>query len=154
MRAIAPLLAFLCSSVAQALAPIVDVGNAKYQGTVNVATNISSYFGIRYAAAPVGDLRFRAPQSPPVLASVQQATNKPQQCLQAGAGKSPTNPNPTSSLSERATQDPEDCLFLKYVPCLASSLRQSDLIYGSVHFPGNTIPSHLLPVVVWIHGGG
>lgn len=116
MRGTFPLLLALSSvASAQAPAPIIDVGNARYQGTVNAATNISSYLGIRYAAAPVGDLRFRAPQNPPVLDGVQQATTEPQQCLQAGSGNSPTNPNPTSSLSSRATQDPEDCLFLKYV---------------------------------------
>ncbi|KAJ8692186.1 hypothetical protein PTI98_009521 [Pleurotus ostreatus] len=123
-------------SVFAAPAPIIDVGNARYRGTVNAATNISSYSGIRYAAAPVGGLRFRAPQNPPVLEGVQQATTQPQQCLQAGSGNSPTNPNPTSSLSSRATQDPEDCLFL------------------NVFFPGSTVPARPLPVVFWIHGGG
>ena len=41
----------------------VDLGYSKYQGT---ATNksVSQWLGIRYAAAPVGDLRFRAPADP------------------------------------------------------------------------------------------
>ncbi len=116
MQATFPLLlALLSVASAQAPAPIIDVGNARYQGSVNAATNISSYLGIRYAAAPIGDLRFRAPQNPPVLDGVQQATTEPQQCLQAGSGNSPSNPNPTTSLRSRATQDPEDCLFLKCV---------------------------------------
>ncbi|KAL4262457.1 Carboxylic ester hydrolase [Pleurotus pulmonarius] len=135
MRATLPLLALLSLAVAQAPAPVIDVGNAKYQGTVNAKNNISTYFGIRYAAAPVGDLRFRAPQSPPALVGVQRATTKPPRCLQASSGRSPTNPNPKSSLSGRAVQDHEDCLFL------------------NVHFPGSTIPTRLLPVIVWIHGG-
>ncbi|KAL4262488.1 AB hydrolase superfamily protein [Pleurotus pulmonarius] len=117
MRTSIPLLAFLSLAVAQAPAPIIDVGNAKYQGIVSAATNISNYYGIRYAAAPVGDLRFRAPQDPPALAGVQKATVKQQQCLQGRGGG-------------------EDCLFL------------------NVHFPGSTVPTCLLPVVVWIHGGG
>ncbi|KAF7424779.1 hypothetical protein PC9H_010090 [Pleurotus ostreatus] len=136
MRATLPLLALLSLAVAQAPAPVVDVGNAQYQGTVNAKNNISTYFGIRYAAAPVGDLRFRAPQSPPALAGVQQATTKPPLCLQASSGRSPTNPNPKSSLSARAVQAHEDCLFL------------------NVHFPGSTIPTCRLPVIVWIHGDG
>ncbi|KAF4597009.1 hypothetical protein EYR40_007459 [Pleurotus pulmonarius] len=137
MQATFPLLlALLSVASAQAPAPIIDVGNARYQGSVNAATNISSYLGIRYAAAPIGDLRFRAPQNPPALDGIQQATAEPQQCLQAGSGNSPTNPNPTTSLISRATQDPEDCLFL------------------NVFFPGSTVPTRPLPVVFWIHGGG
>ncbi|KAG9225175.1 hypothetical protein CCMSSC00406_0007414 [Pleurotus cornucopiae] len=136
MRATIPLLSLLSLTAAQLPAPVIDVGNAKYQGAFDAKTNISGYFGMRYAAAPVGDLRFRAPQSPPALAGVQKATTKPQQCLQASPGKSPTNPNPKSSLGPRAVQDQEDCLFL------------------NVHFPGSTIPARPLPVIVWIHGGG
>ncbi|KAF4596819.1 hypothetical protein EYR40_007491 [Pleurotus pulmonarius] len=128
MRATLPLLAFLSLAVAQAPAPVVDVGNAKYQGTVNAKNNISTYFGIRYAAAPVGDLRFRAPQSPPALAGVQRATTKPSLCLQASTGRSPTNPNPKSSLSGRAVQTHEDCLFLKYIAGGASAFNGGDLI--------------------------
>ncbi|KAF4596828.1 hypothetical protein EYR40_007483 [Pleurotus pulmonarius] len=154
MRAAIPLFALLSCAVAQAPALVIDVGNAKYQGTVNAKTNISSYLGIRYAAAPVGDLRFRAPQNPPALSGVQRATAKPQQCLQASPGRSPTNPNPKSPLGRRAVQNPEDCLFLKYVTGLASNAQQLDLTDGSVHFPGSTVPTRLLPVIVWIHGGG
>jgi hypothetical protein len=41
----------------------VDLGYSKYQGS-NVANGVSQWLGIRYAAAPVGDLRFRAPADP------------------------------------------------------------------------------------------
>jgi hypothetical protein len=40
-----------------------DLGYSKYQGS-NVANGVSQWLGIRYAAAPVGDLRFRAPADP------------------------------------------------------------------------------------------
>ncbi|KAF4597038.1 hypothetical protein EYR40_007488 [Pleurotus pulmonarius] len=133
MRATLPLLALLSLAVAQAPAPVIDVGNAKYQGTVNAKNNISTYLGIRYAAAPVGDLRFRAPQSPPALVGVQRATTKPPRCLQASSGRSPTNPNPKSSLSGRAVQDHEDCLFLKYIAGGASGFNGGDLIIRAKH---------------------
>lgn len=42
--------------------PTVDLGYAKYQGTSKA--NINKFLGIRYAAAPVGDLRFRGPKPP------------------------------------------------------------------------------------------
>jgi carboxylesterase type B len=36
-------------------APIVDLGYAKYQGALNITSNVTTFLGIRYAAAPVGD---------------------------------------------------------------------------------------------------
>ncbi|KAJ6524299.1 Alpha/Beta hydrolase protein [Mycena vulgaris] len=116
-------------------APIVDLGYAQYQGTVNTANNITNFLGIRYAAAPLGDLRFRAPQPPANVTGVQLATVQPNECLQAPVGASSTNP-----LETRATQlvAAEDCLFL------------------NVYYPSDVVGAPLtdLPTVVWIHGGG
>ncbi|KAJ7470963.1 alpha beta-hydrolase [Mycena latifolia] len=116
-------------------APIVDLGYAQYQGTVDTANNITNFLGIRYAAAPLGDLRFRAPQAPANITGIQQATVQPNECLQAPTGLSPTNP-----LETRATQiiATEDCLFL------------------NVYYPsdGAGAPLEDLPTLVWIHGGG
>lgn len=35
--------------------PIVDLGYAQYQGTYDPDANISYFFGVRYAQAPVGE---------------------------------------------------------------------------------------------------
>ncbi|KAJ7917673.1 Alpha/Beta hydrolase protein [Mycena leptocephala] len=119
----------LTAPVAQSF-PIVDLGYAQYQGSVNTANNITHFWGIRYAAPPLGDLRFRAPQPPVNMTGVQPATTQPNECFQAGSGKSPTNP-----LETRATQmvQTEDCLFLNNA--------------------AGTPPANL-PTLVWIHGGG
>ncbi|KAJ7885901.1 Alpha/Beta hydrolase protein [Mycena olivaceomarginata] len=121
--------------VSAQVSPIIDLGYAQYQGTVNTANNVTHFLGIRYAAPPSGDLRFRAPQPPANMSGVQQATIQPNECFQGSTGRSPTNP-----LKGRATQviETEDCLFL------------------NVYYPSNEVgcPLNNLPTLVWIHGGG
>ncbi|KAF5367116.1 hypothetical protein D9758_003854 [Tetrapyrgos nigripes] len=123
-------------SHAQSNLPVVDLGYAKYQGFFDATANVTSFFGIRYASPPVGDLRFRAPQPPANVSGVQQAHTQPPQCFQGTTGRSPTHPSMFDQTMKRQDDQTEDCLFL------------------NVHFPGSTIPTKGLPTVVWIHGGG
>ncbi|KAE9408457.1 alpha/beta-hydrolase [Gymnopus androsaceus JB14] len=122
-----------------ASAPIIDLGYAQYQGVYDSVNNVTNYLGVRYAAPPVGDLRWRAPQPPANNNSVgvQQANTQPNPCPQAPMGLASTNPlEAQSSLTRRADPPgtgPEDCLFL------------------NVYFPGDTIPTEPLPTLVWIH---
>ncbi|KAF8824919.1 hypothetical protein HHX47_DHR7000333 [Lentinula edodes] len=117
-------------------APVIDLGYAQYRGVFDSVNNITSYLGIRYAAPPIDDLRWRAPQPPTDNSStVQLANTQPLPCFQAGVGLAP---NSLEVLERRASiGDPiEDCLFL------------------NVYFPGDTVPANPLPTLVWIHGGG
>ncbi|EIM89549.1 alpha/beta-hydrolase [Stereum hirsutum FP-91666 SS1] len=107
-------------------------GYATYQSDFSFEAGVTSFLGLRYAAPPVGDLRFRAPQPPENVTSIQKATTMPPQCIQGWNGMSPTNP-----WAKRATPvTSEDCLFL------------------NVHVPSNISSDANLPVIVWIHGGG
>ncbi|KAG1888688.1 Alpha/Beta hydrolase protein [Suillus subluteus] len=120
-------------------APIIDLGYAQYQGSVDTATNTTSFLGIRYAAPPLGSLRWAAPQPPPTISGVQQANTQPNECYQAPLGNASTNPFENISLSKRDVSQSEDCLFL------------------NVYTPGSVVvatPSGGFPVVVFIHGGG
>ncbi|KAK7017378.1 carboxylic ester hydrolase, partial [Favolaschia claudopus] len=115
--------------------PVIDLGYARYQGTVDASANTTTFLGIRYAAAPVGNLRFRAPRPPAHTTGVQLANAQPDQCYQAGNGLSATNPYKSRDVVVGTS---EDCLFL------------------SVSYPSDAKghPTRQLPVIVWIHGGG
>lgn len=83
------------------------------------------YKGIPYVRAPVGDLRWRAPQPVESWIGVRDATRLAPDCMQAPLGPPPSGGRHTIS---------EDCLYLN--------------IWRPAHTSGKT------PVMVWIHGGG
>jgi para-nitrobenzyl esterase len=87
---------------------------------------IRAWKGLRYAAPPVGDLRFRVPQPPQRWTAVADATSFGPACPQ------PTFPNMPLDLC--APQD-EDCLRL------------------NVWASADTEPGDAKPVMVWLHGG-
>lgn len=53
--------------------PVVDLGYSKYEGTT-LNSGVNQYLGLRYAAAPLGSLRFRAPTKPVATSGIQAAT--------------------------------------------------------------------------------
>ena len=90
---------------------------------------VSSFKGIPFAAAPVGDNRWRQPQPLRSWKEVRDASKFGADCPQAGftPGATAISMSPTSS---------EDCLFL------------------NLWRPANAMPTARLPVMVWIFGGG
>lgn len=101
-----PVLA-VAASVA-AVSPIVDVDYAKYLGTARAA-GVTDWLGIRYAAPPIGELRFAAPQDPLPEEGIQMADQHGLICL-----STPGDPNSTTTS--------EDCLFLDaYAPSAANT---------------------------------
>ncbi|ESZ91220.1 hypothetical protein SBOR_8394 [Sclerotinia borealis F-4128] len=108
---------------------IVDLGYSVYQGYYNATSRLNIFKGIRYAAPPLGALRWQKPQSPAeARASTIQATAYPPHCPQSNDAPMPANYNFT-----RSGLGNEDCLFLS--------------VWAS---PNATN----LPVMIWIHGGG
>lgn len=53
--------------------PVVDLGYSEYEGKA-LSSGINQYLGIRYAAPPLGELRFRAPAAPLTTSGLQSAT--------------------------------------------------------------------------------
>lgn len=52
--------------------PVVDLGYSKYQGNTR-KDGVTHWFGIRYAAPPIGDLRFAPPKDPLEHGGIQKA---------------------------------------------------------------------------------
>jgi para-nitrobenzyl esterase len=109
-------------SLAQAPAP-VKVQGGLVQGALE--NGLTVYRGIPFAAPPVGDLRWRAPQ--PVLKwdGLKETVKFAPACIQ-GMMMGPAGSGPAPS---------EDCLYLN--------------IWSPAKSPGDRVP-----VFVWIYGGG
>ncbi|KAJ7645300.1 Alpha/Beta hydrolase protein [Mycena rosella] len=119
-----PFLLACVTSVEAAALSTVTLDYGTFTGLTNTTNGIIYFQGIRYADPPVGELRWRAPVSPPSthLGNVN-ATALGFACIvttQKGSG---------------ATTD-EDCLF------------------GNVYIPIATTARSQLPVMVYFHGGG
>jgi acetylcholinesterase len=61
----------LSTSTSRAQA-VVDLGYSQYQGT-SLSSGVNQFLGMRYAAPPLGDLRFRAPADPLTTSGLQSA---------------------------------------------------------------------------------
>ncbi|HEX7800755.1 MAG TPA: carboxylesterase family protein, partial [Asticcacaulis sp.] len=99
------------------------------QGAVEGVTqyDVESFKGIPYAAPPVGELRWRAPQAAPAWTGVRVADRFAPDCLQHAlrGDDAPLSVKPS-----------EDCLYL------------------NVWRPADMKPGAKLPVMVWVYGGG
>jgi hypothetical protein len=71
----AVLLALLAGapSPARAVDPTVSLDYSTYIGTPQSGTGVTEWLGIRYAAPPLGDLRFARPQDPATVSTPQPA---------------------------------------------------------------------------------
>ncbi len=103
--------------------PVVATDRGAVRGAV--AEGVASWKGIPFAAAPVGPLRWRAPQPAAAWTGVRDATAYAHDCMQV--------PFP-SDAAPLGTTPAEDCLYAN--------------VWKPVGARGK------LPIVVWIYGGG
>ncbi|MDR6790005.1 para-nitrobenzyl esterase [Sphingomonas sp. BE138] len=122
MAIVAPLLA-ATPAAAQRDAEVVRIDTGSVRGSVT--DGVASWKGVPFAAAPVGPLRWRAPQPAAAWQGVRDATRYAADCMQ--------EPFP-SDAAPLGTTPAEDCL------------------YANVWKPADA--KRKLPVLVWIYGGG
>jgi para-nitrobenzyl esterase len=103
----------------------VTIASGNLTGNPADASGIVSFKGIPYAAAPVGNLRWKEPQAAPKWSGTRDATTFGAKCWAAAAFGGPVSSDGVS----------EDCLFLN--------------VWSGVKTRGAR-----LPVMVYIHGGG
>ena len=104
--------------------PVVDTAYGPVRGIDD--GKAMAWKGVRYAAPPVGDLRFRAPQPPQPWTEVADADTYGCVC--------PQPPVPNFPL-DLGGEESEDCLFL------------------NIWAPSGTTAGDAKPVMVWLHGG-
>ncbi|TDZ73390.1 Lipase 2 [Colletotrichum trifolii] len=125
----------ILASAANPVGPTVELPYGRYEGVHNSTTNLNIFRGIRYAAPPIGNLRWQPPQPPrPSNASITPAVDDPPHCPWARRSLLyPKTAAEEASLDKFDLAGDEDCLFLNvFAPADAKDL----------------------PVLVWIHGGG
>src|SRR2546423_2996428 len=117
----------------------IDTGALEGLDTAGVMV----FRGIPYAAPPIGDLRWRPPQSPQLWSGVRPAKQLGRNCIQH---------QPYPDINPFAAGISEDCLYLNV---WTSSLpRPASRIPLPLSRPPFPVSGRSRPVLVWLHGGG
>jgi para-nitrobenzyl esterase len=117
------LIAAVVAIPASAQSIVVDTGQLEGK---TLASGVRVWMGVPFAAPPVRELRWKAPQPAAQWSGTYHADRRAPMCLQAGRGRTMNHYFGTESTSE-------DCLYLNiWAPPAGEKL----------------------PVIVWIYGGG
>ena len=105
----------------------VKTAQGKVQGKAINEGKVKAFLGLPYAAPPVGDLRWKAPQPPAKWKGQRDATKFGAHCAQGHV---------FDDMIFQDSGESEDCLSL------------------NVYAPADAKDKSKLPVMFWIHGGG
>lgn len=125
MKTLSISVVLVAASALAATAQTVTVDTGALRGATD--GGVTAFLGVPFAAPPVGDLRWRAPQPAEAWSGERDATQYGPDCQQT--------PFP-SDAAPLGTEPAEDCLYL------------------NVWTPEDAGPADGLPVMFWIHGGG
>jgi para-nitrobenzyl esterase len=105
----------------------VKTAEGKVHGKTINDGKVKAFLGLPYAAPPVGDLRWKAPQPPATWKGERDATTFGAHCAQGKVF--------------------DDMVFQDAAP-------SEDCLFANVYAPADANPKSKLPVMFWIHGGG
>jgi para-nitrobenzyl esterase len=106
---------------------MVKTEQGKVQGKTISGGKVNAFLGLPYAAPPVGDLRWKAPEPPVKWKGERDATKFGAHCAQGRVF--------------------DDMVFLDSGP-------SEDCLFLNVYAPADSSDKSKLPVLFWIHGGG
>jgi para-nitrobenzyl esterase len=115
------------SAFVQAESLIVKTEQGSVHGKTINDGKVKAFLGLPYAAPPVGDLRWKAPEPPAKWKGERDASRYGAHCAQNHVFE---------DMIFQDGADSEDCLFL------------------NVYAPADATDKSKLPVMFWIHGGG
>lgn len=126
-------LAISAPSAARTTGDPIIVDGGQIEGVWARNSEVRSYLGVPFAAAPIGDSRWREPQPVHPWAGVRKAATQPPACVQGSRAPGSVS---IEAYGDRDVPVSEDCLYL------------------NVWTPTDIPSGQKLPVMVWFHGGG
>jgi len=114
------------ATIAMAASPLVKIDSGTLEGTLNTDQSVRIFRGVPFAAAPIGDLRWKAPQPVTPWKGVRKAVEWGNYCAQNTLFPDIVNRDSAS----------EDCLYLH--------------VWAPTELPKGKKAA----VFVWYHGGG
>ena len=141
-----------CNSVKEDLseAALISTPQGPVQGVTTENPEIFNFKGLPFAAAPIGNLRWAAPQSAPSWTETRAADTFGNRCMQPEDVEGSFF---NRLIEGHGLSGPKNFFIKKSVAAQTPSPMSEDCLYLNVR-TGNLDGETKQPVMVWIHGGG